>query len=37
MNDPCAAFDITLEEVAVEAYFPADTPTALALRDLSRR
>ncbi|WP_433224053.1 helix-turn-helix domain-containing protein [Microtetraspora malaysiensis] len=32
-----AAFDITLEEVAVEAYFPADTPTTLALRDLSRR
>ncbi|WP_329429181.1 helix-turn-helix transcriptional regulator [Streptosporangium sp. NBC_01495] len=27
-----AAFDITLEEVAVEAYFPADMSTTLALR-----
>jgi transcriptional regulator with XRE-family HTH domain len=27
-----AAFDITLEEIAVEAYFPADMPTARALR-----
>lgn len=27
-----AAFDITLEGIAVEAYFPADAPTALALR-----
>jgi transcriptional regulator with XRE-family HTH domain len=27
-----AAFDITLEEIAIEAYFPADAPTALALR-----
>ncbi|MCW2918259.1 MAG: transcriptional regulator [Actinomycetia bacterium] len=28
-----AAYDITLEEIAIEAYFPADARTALALRD----
>ncbi|MFF5208171.1 helix-turn-helix domain-containing protein [Streptosporangium sp. NPDC000396] len=27
-----AAFDVTLEEIAIEAYFPADARTALALR-----
>ncbi|WP_410050190.1 hypothetical protein [Actinomadura sp. CNU-125] len=27
-----AAFDITLEELAVEAYFPADDPTARFVR-----
>lgn len=28
-----AAFDLTLDEIAVEAYFPADDKTAAYLRD----
>ncbi|MGK8524256.1 hypothetical protein ACRS6B_23100 [Nocardia asteroides] len=30
-----AAFDITLDDIAVEAYFPADDETAAHLRELA--